>query len=78
MMSLGVACEVMVSAVESPDKLYLQMAGSKLVQLNRLNYRLTKLNASVGNRNNLIGGEVVVGMLVALLVMAVVVMVVFI
>ena len=44
MMSLGVDCEVIVSAVESPDKLYLQMAGSKL---NRLNYRLTKLNASV-------------------------------
>ena len=65
MMSLGVACEVMVSAVESPDKLYLQMAGSKLVQLNRLNYRLTEFNASVKNRKNLTVDEVVVGMLVA-------------
>ena len=65
MMSLGVACEVMVSTVESPDKLYLQMAGSKLVQLNRLNYRLTEFNASVENRKNLTVDEVVVGMLVA-------------
>ena len=65
MMSLGVACEVMVSAVESPEKLYLQMAGSKLVQLNRLNYRLTEFNASVMNRKNLTVDEVVVGMLVA-------------
>jgi len=50
MMCLEVACEVMVSAVESPDKIYLQLAGSRLVQLNRMNSNLTDFFAEVDNR----------------------------
>ena len=65
MMGLGVSCEVMVSAVESPDKLYLQLAGSKLVELNHMNSKLTALFADVANQKRLAVEEIGVGMMVA-------------
>ena len=65
MMCFGVACEVMVSAVESPDKIYLQLAGSRLVQLNRMNSKLTNFFAEVDNQNRFAVEEVKVGLMLA-------------
>merc|ERR1719339_54798 len=65
MMCLGVACEVMVSAVESPDKVYLQLAGSRLVQLNRMNSKLSDFFAEVDNQRKFAVEEVKVGLMVA-------------
>ena len=65
MMCLGVPCEVMVSAVESPDKIYLQLAGSRLVQLNRMNSKLSDFFAEVDNQRKFAVEEVKVGLMVA-------------
>ena len=65
MMCLGVACEVMVSAVEGPDKIYVQLAGSRLVQLNRLNSKLTDFFTEAANQERFAVEEVKVGLMVA-------------
>ena len=65
MMCLGVSCEAMVSAVESPDKIYLQLAGSRLVQLNQMNSNLTDFFAELDNQREFPVEEVKVGLMVA-------------
>ena len=42
MAALGVRCEVLVSALESPALLWLQLPGSRTIRLNQLNSSLTR------------------------------------
>ena len=59
MMSLGVACEVMVSALETQTNSICRW------QVQNWSNRLTKFNALVENRKKLTVDEVVVGRFVA-------------